>query len=441
MIARYSSPNLGTTIVVELASINTGSQFRWFVPRSIHSAGGNMHRKRKPHVLRPPGLTEIQILRWADAFHKLTGDWPKARTRPRTVTGAPAENWFALDMALRAGCRGLPGGSSLARLLAARRNRRNLSMLPQFTIKQILGWCDAYHVQAGEWPRLSTLRNQSIPGSHGETWHAVDAALRHGGRGLPGQSSLAQLLAKHRGVRNPADAPRLTVRQILEWADNHHKRTGRWPKEKEWSDEIPGSGGETWRAINSALAAGFRGLSGGSSLAILLAEHRGRRNHMRLPQLTVKRILTWADAFHAKTNEWPSVRCEPQEIPGTSAERWFNVDQALRKGLRGLPGESSLARILAEHRAARTTGRFQRLTVKQILKWVDAFHEAHGTWPTRYCLLQPIPGTNGERWSNVHAALRQGLRGLPGGSSLASFLTRYRGVPLWSSTKKAKCRT
>jgi hypothetical protein len=37
------------------------------------------------------------------------------------VAGAPGETWRALDVALRQGLRGLPGGDSLARLL--RRHR------------------------------------------------------------------------------------------------------------------------------------------------------------------------------------------------------------------------------------------------------------------------------------------------------------------------------
>jgi hypothetical protein len=34
----------------------------------------------------------------------------------------------------------------------------------------------------------------------GETWVAIDAALAHGHRGLPGGDSVARLLARRRGV-------------------------------------------------------------------------------------------------------------------------------------------------------------------------------------------------------------------------------------------------
>jgi hypothetical protein len=43
----------------------------------------------------------------------------------------------------------------------------------------------------------------------------VDNALIYGHRNLPGGSSLAQLLARHRGVRNKRRLPILTEKVIL----------------------------------------------------------------------------------------------------------------------------------------------------------------------------------------------------------------------------------
>jgi hypothetical protein len=52
----------------------------------------------------------------------------------------------------------------------------------------------------------------------GETWSRIDSALLAGNRGLPSGSSLALLLANHRGIRNPGSLPDLTEEQILAWA-------------------------------------------------------------------------------------------------------------------------------------------------------------------------------------------------------------------------------
>jgi hypothetical protein len=58
--------------------------------------------------------------------------------------------------------------------------------------------------------------------------------------------------------------------------------------------------------VDNSLRAGRRDLSGGSSLAILLAEHRGVRNLKGLPPLTIKQILAWVDAHNVAAGEWPN---------------------------------------------------------------------------------------------------------------------------------------
>ena len=106
-------------------------------------------------------------------------------------------------------------------------------------------------------------------------------ALRLGLRGLSGRDSLAQLLARERGVRNVSNLPPLTEETILEWADQHHERTGRWPNEN--SGPVADAPGEVWKNVNAALMLGFRGLPGGSSLALLIATRRGVRNLANIP--------------------------------------------------------------------------------------------------------------------------------------------------------------
>ena len=48
-----------------------------------------------------------------------------------------------------------------------------------------------------------------------------------------------------RTVRSITPPPRLTIEQILQWADKHNKRTGGWPKLK--SGKVTDAAGETWR--------------------------------------------------------------------------------------------------------------------------------------------------------------------------------------------------
>src|SRR5207249_1254933 len=70
------------------------------------------------------------------------------------------------------------------------------------TIKQILSWVDSYRRRTGQWPKYDS---GPIDGIAGESWAAVDTALRYGKRGLQRAGSLAKLLARERGFRNRKD--------------------------------------------------------------------------------------------------------------------------------------------------------------------------------------------------------------------------------------------
>jgi hypothetical protein len=373
------------------------------------------HRARR-NRMELPAFSIDQILVWADLHQARTGSWPALNSGP--IADAPEETWLTVDGALRQGHRGLLGGSSLARLLAKYRGRRNRSQVPTLSIEQILQWADECYARQGRWPTLNTGQIDDAPG---ETWTAIDLALCHGTRGLPGGSSLARLLAEQRGKRNTQALPALEIERILEWADAYHVRHGRWPTAQ--AGPIDDAPEESWSAVHTALDRGLRGLSGGSSLARLLAEHRGKRNIQALPALQIERILEWADAHHARHGHWPTNRSGAiGEAPG---ETWANVDQALRIGIRGLVSGSSLPRLLAERRGKRNARALPALEFERILQWADAYHRRLGRWPTS--AAGPIDGAVGESWSAVDTALDHGARGLPGGSSLARLLAERRG--------------
>lgn len=366
---------------------------------------------------RPP-LAHWEILVWADAHHERTGDWPTAKSGP--VADAPGETWAAVAAALEKGLRGLPGGDSLAKLLARRRGRPNSNDRPPLTPATILAWADAHHARTGRWP---TRHSGAVADRAGETWSAVAAALANGRRGLPGGSSLAKLLSAERGVGDPArdptpgrpraTLPPLTADIIVGWAEAHHARTGRWPTRG--SGPIAEAGaGETWATVADAVVEGRRGLAAGGTLAQLLAERCGARNHMARPPLTARRILEWADAFHQAAGRWPS-RADGA-IFGTDGETWKAVEQALRQGLRGLPGGSSLAAFLAKRRGVRNRKALPRLKLAAVRRWAAAHAARTGSWPTGRS--GPVAEAPGETWAAIDAALRQGIRGLPGGSSL-----------------------
>lgn len=373
------------------------------------------HRGKRNRARLPP-YTKQQLLAWADAHRERTGKWPHRDSGP--ITEAPGESWHAVEIALVLGRRGFAGGSSLARFLAEHRGKRNHRALPRLNIRQILSWADAHFRQTGRWPMENSGPIQDAPG---ETWMGVDGALVMGCRGLSGGSSLPQLLAKQRGFRNIMDLPRLSVRKILCWADAFRDRTGRWPTNKSgWIDEAPG---ESWRSVDTALVHNRRGVPK-FTLARLLAAKRGRRYQRELRPFSIKKILQWADAHHRRTGRWPIRQSGPiQEAPG---ETWSAVNTALVRGGRGLVGGSSLAQLLAKHRGVPNVRKLPHLTIPKILAWADAFHRRTGRWPT--CKSGPIEGSRHDTWNAVASALFKGGRGLPGGSSLPRLLATERGV-------------
>jgi hypothetical protein len=260
----------------------------------------------------------------------------------------------------------------------------------------------------------------SCPNEQDDLWHLVRAKGGTFRRAAAPMGVTPRLRKRPKRLR--ARPTPLHISEILGWADGHFRRTGKWPHGQ--SGPVVGSLGESWRKIDSALRLGLRGLPGGSSLARLLAERRGKRYTPWLPRLTHKQILAWTDAHHRRTRRWPTSESGP--IPSTAGETWRSVDHALRLGMRGLKGGWSLARLLAAKHRVKNIQDLPRLTIEQILAWADAYHARHGMWPLRHS--GPVAGTWGETWGGVDAALHNGRRGFRGGSTLARLLAKRRGV-------------
>src|SRR5437764_60254 len=105
-----------------------------------------------------------------------------------------------------------------------------------------------------------------------------------------------------------------------------------------------------------------------------------RTPRLRRRPLTIREILAWASAHREATGKWPTV--SSGRVLAARFEIWQGIDQALRLGLRDLPGGSSLAQLLAEQCGARNIKDLPPLTEEQILRWADAHHERTGSWPT-----------------------------------------------------------
>lgn len=182
-----------------------------------------MPTRRRPLVPAKPTLSVRQILAWADAHYTRWGRWPNRHSG--RIPGTD-ETWCAIDGALLQGCRGLPKGGALIKLLAQHRGYRHKNYLPRLRVNDILAWADAHRRRTGEWPSQCSGPVAEAPGA---TWTGIKLALSRGTRGLRGGTSLADLLARRRGRRHAKSPPPLTVGQILGWAEAHHTLFGLWP--------------------------------------------------------------------------------------------------------------------------------------------------------------------------------------------------------------------
>jgi hypothetical protein len=392
---------------------------------------------RVPHCPMTRGCTPFrirEILAWADAHHAATGQWPTADSGPVRAAPSPL-TWDIVETALAWGARGLPGGQSLAQLLEEHRahqptlgpesaytyeaKRRPMAVegaghdrRATLSIDRILAAADAHHAATGNWP---DIHSGPIPGLPGETWNTINRALVRGRRGLTGGTSLTKLLRQHR-ERQPRGLTTLSLDLILRWADAYREAHGCWPDKS--SGPVDASVPDTWANIDRLLARGGRGLPGGSTLCRVLAEHRGVRYRRMEPDLVPAQILAWAEAHHAATGQWPSMRLG--RVSAAPEEAWHAIDRALRLGRRGLAGGSSLARFMAEHLPAYS----RVLTVEQIVSWGEAHHAAHGRWPRAHS--GPVIGVPGENWANIAQALWSGGRGLPVGLTLSKLFPRCK---------------
>src|SRR5262249_21961896 len=151
-------------------------------------------------------------------------------------------------------------------------------------------------------------------------------------------------------------------------------------------------------------------LPGGSSLAMLLESERGVRNRMGLVPLSIDQILRWADRFHERTGEWPTIGSGPVE--DALGETWRNIDAALKRGGRSLTGNTSLAQLLSDQRGAIKPLNRPLLSEEQLLAWADTYYQRTGKWPTTHS--GPVEERVNEKWSSIDQNLRRGGRGLPG---------------------------
>lgn len=151
---------------------------------------------------------------------------------------------------------------------------------PKLSISLVCSWIQIYHQLTGSWPSQLSGKVHDV---EGESWRQIDQALRLGHRGLPGGTSLPQIIEARFNVR-PRQArtrPQLSISTILFWAQDHWLKTGNWPIVE--SGPILGKLDENWRRIDSALKYGLRGLPRLGGLRRLVDDYRRTFEGISMP--------------------------------------------------------------------------------------------------------------------------------------------------------------
>ncbi len=377
------------------------------------------HRIQRAGNTRRENWTETGILELADRFYAEQGRWPNPNDGP-LEEGSKA-TWVAVDIALRKGNRGLPGGSSLIRLLSNNRGVPNCADLPDFTYDTILKWADSHHARTGSWPKSNSGPILECPG---ETWAVMDQRMRKGQRGFDRKLPLAHFLHAERGARIYHKVQPLNIQDIRQWIQHHYETTGNWPTND--SGDVLAAPGEVWSSVEAALNQGGRGLPYVSSLAKLTAEMGGKRKTVtQKHNLTMPVVVQKIAEYHAQHNVWPTATTK-NPVPGTQ-DTWCAIDLALRRGNRGLPGGTSLSTLIADEFAVVSHIKQPTLTFDMILNWCDSHKATTGDWPT--AKSGTVLDSPHENWARIARSMDRGQRGLPQAISLSRLLERERGVP------------
>lgn len=158
-----------------------------------------------------------------------------------------------------------------ARLIAeSSKGHRRRTDLTDDIIKK---WIELHTQEHGQFPTHKCGVVLYAPENEPITWSGVSACLNNGFRGQnPGQS-LSGFIAEKFQVINKSNTKDYTETVILEWVERFYDENGHYPTKRYGGvnyGEKNGYCSTSWSAIDACLVKGYRGLSGGITLNVLI---------------------------------------------------------------------------------------------------------------------------------------------------------------------------
>lgn len=139
---------------------------------------------------------------------------------------------------------------------------------------------------------------------------------------------------------------------------------------------------------------------------------------LKAGMLTKEMIINAARRFYENHKKLPTIDTK-EAVPGMDGEKWLNLSQALRLGLRGVAKSGSLSKVLEPLK--QELGLDNSLTKAMITEAAKKFYRTHGSLPNLNS-TEPVPGMAKDTWAKLDKALRYGNRKLSKGSSLSKLL-------------------
>lgn len=202
-------PDLIRLVAARFAALDSFDQFDVTVSSMLADFGtrtvryGERVRKFQSNFLLSgssaapkPDLTVDLIVAAMKSHKRRTKEWPNLKSGDATIDFGFPETWSAVEVALSVGVRGLPGGTSIAKVRTEECGVEHRHGLALLTEELIWAAAQRFNARTGQWP-TSASGDATEDFGHKRTWGGVDASLRLGGRGLPGGSALGQLLRAH----------------------------------------------------------------------------------------------------------------------------------------------------------------------------------------------------------------------------------------------------
>lgn len=375
-----------------------------------------------------PRLTVEEIQLAALKHLCQTGSLPSSASR-EPAPSIPGCTWHSINNAAFYGLRGLPQ-SSLSAILAP---------LRIITEEELRSAALEYFQHTGRFPSAGS--QGTVSGLPSETWRTMAHAMSSGRCLNSSAQGISEFMRPLRKQHNaPAQGvppgtlrkPLLNEDSVRAAARDFFRLHGRLPTHHS-REPIPSLPNETWPGINFAGQNGSRGLSEGRTVSKILAPLRAELGID--PPLSEAGIVAAAQEFHRLNGRLPNSGDSSQRPPGLPRDTWCILNHALSRGLRGLPGGTTLAKLLAPLRKELAPTGVQ-LTEEIIHAAAREYHRTHGRLPTNLS-QEDLSGLSGITWLNVEYAARAGSRGLPGGSSLSRMLAPLR-AELKSNTPRRK---